>query len=208
MVQRQPDGTEVSVPSQDFYCHHYILGLRSALYRPPAGMEEGQGGDGGEAEMEAEQRQHARAHDRAPPSEEEVEEGATRERQHRFPLPSPGGGRRAGPSLLRGQESERYGSRPEAFVLVIAPLDWYFWGLTPHFSCLPQPQHSDRAARRRRRRPPTSTPIEGHATTSSAVATTPELRVVSSAISLKAETIPYVQVFCEGTWMDGWMNGR
>lgn len=99
VVQRLPDGTEVSVPSRDFYNHHYILGLRSTLYRPPASMEEGQGGDGDE-EMKAEQRQHARAHDHAPPSEEA--DG----RQQRFPLPSPAEGRGAGPTLLRGQETD------------------------------------------------------------------------------------------------------
>jgi len=47
------------------YNHHYILGLRSSLYHPPAGMAEGEGD-----EMEAERRQHARVHDHAPPSED------------------------------------------------------------------------------------------------------------------------------------------
>jgi hypothetical protein len=103
VVQRLPDGREVSVPSRDYYCHHYILGLRSALYRPPAGMEEGEGD-----EAESERRQHARAHDHAPPPPKEAEaEVEQRQRQHhRFPLPSSGRGE-ASPTLLRGKERQR-----------------------------------------------------------------------------------------------------
>ena len=159
------------MPSHDMYNHHYILGLRSSLYHPPAGMAEGEGD-----EMEAERRQHARVHDHAPPSvdaqpqhqqqsqqsqqqlqQSQHQQQQQQQQQHRFPLPSSGGGRDAGSTLLRGQEQRR----------------------------------------RQPRRPPavgvsnsSSVPGEG--------GTELPLRWVSAAISEAAETIPLIQVFCEG----------